>query len=313
MTIDTCPEILIYKITDVRAAPVIDSGTHEYIALLTAGDGLDAILGEASGVLDTMTVGGWLSARGGSRDSAHPLLRVVDANDSLLTACAIMRDDGVHHVPIVSDRTVLCVLNYGRLLRFLQGHLGARADRDLNTLVNATGGNLSPLLSGTTGGPSDVREEANNALNDISVETRLLSLTLAQLRLGTYDDLKTVREKDSVQEVLRALKEYNLRAVPVVNDAGELTNVYARSDVALLACADWGVTGTFNGPIIDVLNRVRQASFTVATCRLSDSLSDVFRHFEASRRHRLYIVDDKKHVIGVLTLNDLLRYFLEGY
>lgn len=300
-------------IIDVRAVPVIDSGTHEYIALLTAGDGLDAVLGEGSGVLDTMTVGGWLSAPGSNRDGTSPLLRVVDANDSLLTACAVMRDDGVHHVPIVSDRTVLCVLNYGRVLRFLQGHLGARADRDPHALINATGDTLSPLLSGTSGGPSTIREEANDALNDLSTETRLLSLTLAQLRLGTYDDVKTVREKDSVQEVLHVLKEHNLRAVPVVNDAGELTNVYARSDVALLACADWGVSDIFNGPIIDVLNRVRQPSFTIATCRISDSLSDVFRHFEASRRHRLYIVDDGKHVLGVLTLNDLLRYFLEGY
>lgn len=295
--------------SDVRAAPVIDSGTHEYIALLTAADGLDAVMGGASGVLDSMTVGGWLSARGSNRDNGLPLLRVVDANDTLLTACAIMRDDAVHHVPIVSDRTVLCVLNYGRVLRFLQGHLGARADRSANTGDNS----LSPSLSASTGGPSTVREEADGVLDDISTETRLLSLTLAQLRLGTYDDVKSVRENDSVQDVLRVLKEYNLRAVPVVNDAGELTNVYARSDAALLACTDWEMSAIFTGPIIDVLNRVRQPSFTVATCQLSNSLSDVFRHFEISRRHRLYIIDDSKHVIGVLTLNDLLRYFLEGY
>lgn len=292
---------------DVRAAPVIDSGTHEYIALLTTGDGLDAILGAATGALDTMTIGAWLTTR--SSDGRLAPLRVVDANDSLLSVCAVMRDDAVDRVPIVSDRMVLCVLNYGRILRFLHSHLGARADRHPEASTTLDG--LSSRTNSQRG--SDVRLDMDNVLDESNAETRLLSLTLAQLRLGVFDDVTTVRETDKLRDVLRLLKERDLRAIPVVNDVGELTNVYARSDVALLACAEWGTATIFDLSVREVLNRVRQPFFTLATCRPADTLATIFRRFEVSRRHRLYITDDNRHVIGVLTLSDLLRYFLEGY
>lgn len=265
----------------MRAAPVVDLATREYVSILTASDGLDVLLSGRGVPGDMSTVGSLRTAASSTNTNATASrgLRCAKATDSLLAACVMMRDDGLHRVPIESDRMLLCVLDYGRVLRFVHGHLATTSGDD---------------NSGSGG------------------SKRLLSLTIEQLALGNFSDIVTMRETDLVIDVLRTLQTRGLRAIPIVNSEGRLTNVYSRSDAVLLAGGEWG-PGVLEGSVADMLKQVRDPSFFVVTCRRSDCLSDVFQRFESSRRHRLYIVDDTGSVIGVLSLGDLLRYFLEGY
>lgn len=283
---------------DVRAAPVVDLGTREYLAMLTASDALDMLLAGRGGPGDMNTVGSMSTA---SNPASTPMgnLRCANSTESLLAACIAMRDDGLHRVPIVAGRSLLCVLDYGRVLRFVHGHLASTATDDESGNSSGGGGGGT----GISGGGGDDRQIGTR---------RLFSLTIEQLALGNYSDIITMRETDKLIDVLRTLQARNLRAVPIINADGKLTNVYSRSDAALLAGGDWGPS-ILEGCVADMLKRVRDVDFIVVTCRRSDCLGEVFRRFEISRRHRLYIVDDSGIVIGVLCLSDLLRYFLEGY
>lgn len=284
----------------MRAAAVIDPTTLDYVDLLTSSDALDAFLMGIAGPTDSGTVGTWAMSQKSANATTTPAannnpnpnpnnnanngngnasgsevgLRFAKGMDSLLTACLMMRDDGLHRVPIITDRVLLCILDYSRVLRFLNGHF------------------------------ADVREDDSGA-------RRILGFTLGQLGLGDFDNMVSVRDSDNMIDVLRVLKERDLRAVPVVTADGKLVNVYSRSDTALLAVGEWG-GGVLDGAVGDFLNRVRRTDFAVATCRRTDCLGEVFRRFELTRWHRLFIVDDNRAVVGVLSLSSVLRYFLDG-
>lgn len=253
--------------TDVRAAPIINASTHEYVTMLTASDALQAML-LGHGTSYSVTVGAWCIAHSTSGNN----FRFVNASDSLLSACAMMRDDGIDRVPILSDRTLLCVLDYGRVLRFLHGELANEED---------------------------------------ATTRRLFNVSIGQLGLGAVETVVSVRETDSVLETLRVLKERNLEAVPVVDAEGRLRNVFSRSDAAILPAGEWGA-GIVERPVMEILNRVRAQGFTVSTCRRSECLGEVLRRFQATHRHRMYLVEDDNSLAGVVTLKQVLRFFLEG-
>lgn len=190
---------------------------------------------------------------------------------TIIPTSAITRN--IYRLAILSDRTVLCTLDYGRMLKYVYTKLA----------------------------PS-------NKL--------LFSLTLSQLNLPSSNSqlsFHIVNESHKVLEVLEILRMKNLRAVPIISaTTGKLTNVFSISDTALLLGADWGQS-IIHTSIGSLMNRVRGNRFSVFTCKITDCLADVFKKFEMSRKHRLFIVDDRDIVVGVLTLDELLRYFLEGY
>lgn len=176
-----------------------------------------------------------------------------------------------HRVAIMNDETVLCVLDHGRMLRFVHHHLNLSRSRRL-----------------------------------------LLSLTLNELQLPhLLRPLISVHSSDSVIHTLHLLRQHQLGAVPVVDDVGKPINVFARSDAACLVAADWPLN-ILHEPIGSFLHRVRHSNFAVVTCKKCDSLATVFRRFELSRKHRLFVVNDHGVVVSQLTLNDILCFFLEG-
>jgi 5'-AMP-activated protein kinase, regulatory gamma subunit len=119
----------------------------------------------------------------------------------------------------------------------------------------------------------------------------------------------TVRETDSLLHVLETMLSHNLSAVPVVDASGRPTNVYSRTDITVLARAGAAAVN-LEQTVTDALAPVREPGFAVITCRRSDSLRVIFERFESTRKHRLYAVSDDGAVEGVLSLSDLLAYFL---
>lgn len=140
---------------------------------------------------------------------------------------------------------------------------------------------------------------------------RFLGLTVGQLGLG--DNTPPILRRDNrVLDALRKLHDTQRRAAPVVDEHGRLIDVFAASDAVVVAGADWG-PGILDGAVGDFLGRLRDSTFRVAICRRSDPLAEVFRRFDATRRHRLFVVDVDERVVGELALAELLHFFLEGF
>jgi 5'-AMP-activated protein kinase, regulatory gamma subunit len=98
----------------------------------------------------------------------------------------------------------------------------------------------------------------------------------------------------------------------VVDDSMRLINVYSRTDITVLGRLGAGAIN-LDQAVSEALVPVRAPDFSVDTIRRSDSLRVIFERFECSRKHRLYAVSEHGTVEGVISLSDLLEYFLEGF
>lgn len=159
----------------------------------------------------------------------------------------------------------------------------------------------------TTDGESAGATEAAASTGHVS---DLFDLTVSALGLGTFGAILSVTEATPLVAVLQLLSEQRLSAVPVVSPTGALINVFARVDVRELATDDRQPLN-LRESLGDVLRRLRPPGFEVATCAASDSVRMLFTRFDAARKHRLYCVDGGGQLLGVVSLSDVLRYFLD--
>lgn len=287
----------------VRAAPVINTSTHQFCGMVSVSDILDSLLHlyylhqsremphDLSGGLNEYTVSSWhqqkRQQRRGEDGTPSTEFQYADADGTLFDAVRIMRDERIPHVPILSrGRTLLHTLEHWRVLRFLHRHFTSEIkEKDTRTGQNMTD-------------PQDA--------------TRLFNLTLLQLNLGTYSGLVTIPTSTPLLRCLQTLQQHRLSALPVVDERNQLIEVYSRADVALLA------GGVCDGNMLqrsvgEVLTGVRGgAPFAAATCRKGDILGTVLEQFERTGVQRLYIIGDAG-LEGVVSLGDLLQYFLSGF
>lgn len=285
----------------VRAAPVIDTSTHQFSGMVSVSDILDSLLHlnylrqsedlshDLSEALNEYTVNTWHHHKRQQRGGSTPFVefRYADADGTLFDAVRLMRDERMLHLPILSrGRTLLHTLEHWRVMRFLHRHFSS----DDN--------------------PAEGRSSRANS--DPQDATRLLSLTMSQLKLGTYSGLLTIPMSTPLLDCLQTLQQRRLSALPVVDERNQLIEVYSRADVALLSS---GICdgNTLQRSVGEILRGVRgDAPFAAATCRKEDILGTVLEKFERTGVQRLYIVGDAG-VEGVVSLGDMLQYFLQGF
>lgn len=266
----------------IRAAPVVDVHTYNFTGMFTVSDVIDCLRHfyynqpehNIMRGLDEYTLASWRSIS--ESPDVHAGFRYADAESSLFDACRMLRDHRIHRLPILSNKNLLlCTLEHWRVLQFVHEHLGGY---DVHRAPPATD---------------------------------LFNLTLSQLRIGTYSGIVTVRQTDSLLHVLETLHTRHLSAVPVVDESLTLSNVYSRTDITVLGKNTANIN--LDQSVMEALSLVRAHDFRVHTCRRSDTLRYIFEWFESTRKHRLYVVSERGFIEGVLSLSDLLAYFLEGF
>lgn len=138
--------------------------------------------------------------------------------------------------------------------------------------------------------------------------TMLLKKTVRELNLGTYKDLATARMETAVLDVISLMVQYNISAVPILDDADRVLNVFEAVDV--IPCIKGGAYDELSSSVGEALSR-RSDDFTgIYTCQEEDRLDSIFDTVRKSRVHRLIVVDDEKKLRGVISLSDILKYVL---
>ncbi|CAF1251717.1 unnamed protein product, partial [Adineta ricciae] len=135
-----------------------------------------------------------------------------------------------------------------------------------------------------------------------------MSKTLEELSVGTYDNMHIIGEDTTVIEALNYFVKYRVSALPVVDAQRKLVNIYSKFDVIGLA-ADKTYTN-LNMTISEALSFRKERSENVAKCYKNESLSTCMERIVKAEVHRLVVVDQDEHVIGVLSLSDLLHYIV---
>lgn len=136
----------------------------------------------------------------------------------------------------------------------------------------------------------------------VGSDAGLLGACVADLRVGTWSGVMTVAWDVSVREGLEVLARGGWGGVPVVEE-GRVVDVLWRSD-----CLS-GVPGTaLELPLRGWLRGMRAARNGVV-CDRNVSLGSVFEQMEKGRS-RIFVEEDG-NVVGVVTLRDVLRFFLD--
>ncbi|KAJ1902152.1 AMP-activated serine/threonine-protein kinase regulatory subunit [Kickxella alabastrina] len=140
---------------------------------------------------------------------------------------------------------------------------------------------------------------------NIDDKKKLKQHTLFDLDIGTYGDLITATMDVSVIDIIRMFVENNISVVPILDDNGVVLNVFAESDIILLARE--GLLDELNISVSEALALRPDDYPGVHTCTQSDTLHSVLDIIRKMHVQRLIVVDDDIKPVGVVALSDVLR------
>ena len=279
------------------AAPLWDAALCQFVGLLTVTDFIDIL----RYYRQTNTPASTLATRSIAELLNDPQMPKpsdflsADTSTSLKQACLLLHRNGLDFLPVVfpEDMRVVATITYTTMLEHLVTHFHE--------------------------------------------QRRLFDDSISDLNIGTYrDDLVTIRPHETLATALDLLHCHNLSALPVVDGDGKLIGVYSRSDVSFLATAADAQDALSNMDVTTVGDICCSGTTTqqqqqpkddgtkpimasmdlttpdaMHTCRGDHSLQFIFEYFARWKFNRVYVVDDKECVIGVISARDLVAYFLE--
>ncbi|XP_064463421.1 5'-AMP-activated protein kinase subunit gamma-1-like isoform X3 [Ornithodoros turicata] len=135
-----------------------------------------------------------------------------------------------------------------------------------------------------------------------------LDQSLRELRIGTYENIATTKPSTPLIVALNQFIERRVSALPVVDDQGKVVDIYAKFDVINLAAEK-----TYNNLDITIkkaLEHRDQYFEGVMKCTLNDTLLAVMERIVKAEVHRLVVVDEEDHVVGIISLSDILSYLV---
>jgi 5'-AMP-activated protein kinase regulatory gamma subunit len=163
-------------------------------------------------------------------------------------------------------------------------------------------------------------------------ETQMLRKPLRDLHVGSYENLSYAHMDSPVIEVIQALVKRSISCVPILDRDGMVLNVFEAVDViALIKGGDYDNLQLTVGKALEKRSDVRiwpsyhppnqgahlltlcsQDFPGIYTCTLNDRLDTIFDTIRKSRVHRLVVIDERSHLVGLLSLSDILDYTLNS-
>ena len=139
-------------------------------------------------------------------------------------------------------------------------------------------------------------------------QPQFLSQTIAELKIGTYDKIRTIQASTPVIEALNIFVSTRVSALPVVDQNQRLVNIYSKFDVIDLA-AEKTYTN-LDVSVTEALEYRRNRFDGVASCTRNETLGTIMERIVNKEVHRLIIVDEEKRVSGIISLSDILTFIV---
>lgn len=132
--------------------------------------------------------------------------------------------------------------------------------------------------------------------------------SISELGIGTYNNIATARPNTPLVVALNIFVEKRISALPIIDDTGKVVDVYAKFDVINLAAEK-----TYNNldVTIEQAMKSRRDGFEgVHTCKKTEKLNTIMERIVKAEVHRLVVVNDDTHAVGVVSLSDILSYLV---
>eukprot|EP00051_Salpingoeca_urceolata_P026251 m.476623 g.476623 ORF g.476623 m.476623 type:complete len:342 (-) comp20593_c0_seq1:202-1227(-) len=145
-------------------------------------------------------------------------------------------------------------------------------------------------------------------------EFPLASKSLAELGMVGKVDVHCVKTSDAVEKAFELMREHQVSAIPVVGEDGDLVGnisaghayyVIVSTNMARLlqmTCTKFLASIASGDARADIRN-------TAITCKADDSLKNIVSRLASARIHRIYLVDDERRPLRVISLCDILSKF----
>lgn len=135
--------------------------------------------------------------------------------------------------------------------------------------------------------------------------------TLRELGMGTPARVWKVTKDQPLKRAFLMIRDYNISAVPIVDEHGAIRGNVSARDVRLIVQSS-KIYKLLNMPLRVYLDVVSEGVENSAiTCSPDDTLEEIIRRMVASRIHRIYVVDEKNRPIRVISLRNVLRKFVK--
>lgn len=270
---------------DADTAPLWDPERRVFVGLVTVSDYIHALRI-------------WRAQNLPSTELTSKTIR-----DMMLTAPLVFRHAGFQAIEAEDSVMQMCTL----LLR---------TDSDYVPVIDPETGNLVSIL-----GYLDIVHMLNQAALQ---HPNLFALTIEQANIGTFGSVVTAPKTAKLYEVLDTLESKNMSGMPIVDENNKIVGFYHRSDVSFIIKAsdpDVVLSNLNNFSVADSLQLREQllqtgeivSSFQgLVVCRLADKLGGVLNSMTRARSNRVVVVDDALQCIGVISIKDIIKYYLSG-
>jgi CBS domain-containing protein len=269
------------------AAPLWDSASREFVGLMTITDFVDVLryyhdehgrTGAAIEVLASRSISQIMSDADAGVHFKHAMEALSDSHGSLVA------------VDANSSLYDSCTIMRAKKRRFLPIVM----PEDCGILAVVTHVEILEYFVAT------FREER-----------RLFDQPIRELGIGTFGDVVSVDGRTSLRDVLEILCKYDISSVPVVNEAGRIISLYSHADITFLATATDADSVVVNlGSSMTDMLRQRRSEEALHTCSQHATLQSVFELFADVKFRRLVCLDDERRPVGIISVRDLLCYFL---
>ncbi|KAK2859762.1 hypothetical protein Q5P01_004382 [Channa striata] len=129
--------------------------------------------------------------------------------------------------------------------------------------------------------------------------------TLEELGVGTYANIAYIHPDTPLITALSVFTHRRVSALPVVDHKGKVVDIYSKFDVINLAAEK-----TYNNLDVTVTQALRHRSQYfegVMKCNKLETLETIVDRIVKAEVHRLVVVDDESHIVGIVSLSDILQ------
>lgn len=225
---------------------------------------------------------------GVSQESLTALRFLLSTSDPIRKLLAPF-SEGLHRILVRSEKDAgkFSYCSQSDLIKFLKGLI---MKDEFYQLTKQEIGHLD-LVSSTYANPSDPDADYFKSLD--TTESKVVNV---------------FSKSSALLGFRRMIIEGELSALPVVDDQGKLIATLSSTDVRGLTKDNFHLILL---PVTEFLLKVHNTSSlrTPITCTAEDSLATVIERIVQHKLHRIWVVDDDDHPIGVIALSDIIRKF----
>ena len=276
---------IILVILDTDVAPLWDPDKRMFVGIMTAND-----------YIQTLRL--WINQ---GLSSSELLSRTI--NEMIITFPNVFKQTGFHGIDAEDTVLQMCLL-------LLQSNY------DYVPIIDASNGNLVSIL-----GFLDVVYLFCQAAQQYPT---LFNQSIEESNIGTYHRIITVTKTVKLFEILNILETHDISGVPVVDEiTNRVCGYYHRSDVSFIIKAtdtDMILSNLLNIQVQESMLLREELIHTGAimsnfqglvVCHKRDMISTVLHNMVRARSCRAVIVDEYMVCIGMITIKDIIRLYIE--